>query len=201
LAQAKRKTAAKTSRAKSSQAAAAADISGLWWMWLAFGILWTAAAIVILQFDDASVKTIGIIVGIMFLVTAFQNMVLSALVDGGLRWLFGIFAFLFLLAGIWSIVNATEAFVAIVDVLGFLFVLVGVFWVIQAFAVREEGNELWWLGLVTGILLMVVGFWIGGQYFDEKARFLIAFAGIWALLSGITDLIRAFQIRKLGRLA
>jgi uncharacterized membrane protein HdeD (DUF308 family) len=30
---------------------------------------------------------------------------------------------------------------------------------------------------------------------------LLVFAGIWALMTGVTDLIRAFQIRKLGELA
>ena len=39
----------------------------LWWLWLVTGIAWVVAALVILQFDSASVKTIGIIVGCMFL--------------------------------------------------------------------------------------------------------------------------------------
>ena len=42
------------------------DASEFWWMWLVVGIAWVIAALVILQFDQASVKTIGVIVGIMF---------------------------------------------------------------------------------------------------------------------------------------
>ena len=29
---------------------------------------------------------------------------------------------------------------------------------------------------------------------------LLVFAGIWALLQGVTDVVRAFQIRKLGEM-
>jgi uncharacterized membrane protein HdeD (DUF308 family) len=29
---------------------------------------------------------------------------------------------------------------------------------------------------------------------------LLVFAGIWALMQGVTDIVRAFQIRKLGQL-
>ena len=29
---------------------------------------------------------------------------------------------------------------------------------------------------------------------------LLVFAGIWALLQGVTDIVRAFQIRKLGEM-
>ncbi len=35
-------------------------IGGLGWLWLVFGIFWIAVALVVLQFDDASVKTVGV---------------------------------------------------------------------------------------------------------------------------------------------
>jgi uncharacterized membrane protein HdeD (DUF308 family) len=54
--------------------------------------------------------------------------------------------------------------------------------------------------LIAGILIVILAFWTGGQFFIDKAYTLLAFAGIWALLSGITDIIRAFQIRSAGRL-
>ena len=83
--------------------------------------------------------------------------------------------------------------------LGFLFLIVGVFWVIQAMAMREV-NELWWLGLIAGIAMIVIAFWIGGQFFIDKVYLLLVFAGIWALMHGVTDIVRAFQIRKLGQM-
>jgi uncharacterized membrane protein HdeD (DUF308 family) len=77
--------------------------------------------------------------------------------------------------------------------------IVGVFWVIQAFASREV-NELWWLSLIAGVLMIILAFWTGGQLFIEKAYVLLVFAGIWSLMQGFIDIVRAFQIRKLGEL-
>ena len=48
--------------------------------------------------------------------------------------------------------------------------------------------------------MVILAFYTGGQFFIEKAYVLLVFAGIWALMEGVTDIVRAFQIRKMGRL-
>jgi uncharacterized membrane protein HdeD (DUF308 family) len=173
-------------------------ISRLWWLWLVFGIFWIAIAVVILQFDQASVTTVGVLVGVMFLATAAQNFVIMSLAERG-RWLYGLFGVLFVIAGVLALISPENTFAALADILGFLFLIVGVFWIIQAFAVREL-NELWWLGLLAGILMIVLAFWTGGQFFIDKVYVLLIFAGVWALMQGVTDIVRAFQIRKLDEL-
>jgi uncharacterized membrane protein HdeD (DUF308 family) len=45
--------------------------------------------------------------------------------------------------------------------------------------------------------MLIMAFWTAGQFFIEKAYILLVFAGVWALLHGIKDIVRAFQIRKL----
>ena len=171
------------------------DVGRLWWLWIVIGIAWTIAGLVILQFDEASVKTVGIIVGIMFWGAGIQNFAIGSLIDR-MKWLYFLFGALFIGAGIVSFISPENTFAALADILGFLFLLVGAFWIIQAFASREV-NELWWFGLVTGILMVILAFWTGGQFFIEKSYVLLVFAGIWALMQGVTDIIRAFQIRKL----
>jgi uncharacterized membrane protein HdeD (DUF308 family) len=173
-------------------------LSGFWWLWLVFGIAWIAVSVVILQFDQASVTTVGVIVGIMFLGVSVQQFVIAGLAER-LRWLFALFGVLFLAAAVLAFISPENTFAAIADILGFLFLLVGTFWIIEAFAAREI-NPLWWLGLVAGILMVALAFYTGGQFFIEKAYVLLVFAGIWALMNGITDIMRAFQIRKMGRL-
>ena len=44
--------------------------------------------------------------------------------------------------------------------------------------------------------MILLAFWTSGQFFIERAYTLLVFAGIWALMQGITDIIRAFQIRR-----
>ena len=135
----------------------------------------------------------------MFLATAFQQFMIVGFVEGGVRWLYGIFGVLFLIAGVLALISPENTFAALADMLGFLFLIVGVFWIIQAFITREA-NELWWLGLIAGILMVILAFWTGGQFFIDKAYVLLVFAGIWALMQGVTDIVRAFQIRKLGEM-
>jgi uncharacterized membrane protein HdeD (DUF308 family) len=173
-----------------------AALAQYWWLLLGIGIAWTAAALVILQFDQASINTVGVIIGIMFAGAAVQNFALAGLAGGWAKWLFGIFGVLFVGASVISFVSPENTFAAIADILGFLFLIIGVFWIIEAFA-SKDANELWWLGLVSGILMVILAFYTGGQFFIEKAYVLLVFAGIWALMQGVKDIVLAFQLKKL----
>jgi hypothetical protein len=174
---------------------AANALSRLWWIWLVVGIVWVAAALVILQFDSASITTIGVIIGLMFAFAGLQQLVLAAVVDS-FRWLWALFGVLFLVAAGICFVNPEETFVGMADILGFLFLTVGVWWTIRAF-LEKAVNPVWWLGLISGVLMTIMAFWTAGQFFIEKAYILLVFAGIWAMMHGITDIVRAFQVRSL----
>jgi uncharacterized membrane protein HdeD (DUF308 family) len=97
-----------------------------------------------------------------------------------------------------SFIEPENTFAGVADILGFVFFLIGVVWTVQAFAERGM-NPLWWISLISGILLIVLAFWTSGQFFIDKAYTLLVFAGIWALFHGVTDLIRAFQIRQVAK--
>ena len=45
--------------------------------------------------------------------------------------------------------------------------------------------------------MVVLAFWTSGQLFITKVYVLLVFAGIWALMEWVTDIVRAFQIRSL----
>jgi uncharacterized membrane protein HdeD (DUF308 family) len=172
------------------------QVARFWWLLLVAGVFWIVVALVVLQFDQASIKTVGVLVGIMFLAAGLQQFLLGMLTGGATRWILWIFAVLFIAAGVISLIEPEETFAGVADVLGFLFLLVGIFWLIQAFTEREA-NELWWFGLISGIAMIIVAFWTGGQFFIEKQYILLVFAGIWALFHGVGDLIKAFAIRRL----
>jgi hypothetical protein len=174
---------------------AGSQIARFWWLWLVAGIAWVVIALVVLQFDQASIRTVGTLIGIMFLLSGSQQLALAALVDRH-KWIPAIFGVLMLVAGVVSLIEPEDTFAGFADILGFLFLIVGMFWTLGAFAERQT-NDLWWLGLLTGILMIILAFWTSGQFLIDKAYLLLVFAGIWALMHGVTDIVRAFQVRRL----
>ena len=168
-----------------------------WWVGLLAGIFWVVISVVVLKFNQASVTTVGILTGLMFLLFAAQQSVLAA-VDRPRRWIWAIFSVLLAASGIVALIQPTATFAGFADILGFVFLLVGVMWMAQAFTERPI-NDLWWLTLISGIMMTVLAFWVSGQFFVVRAYTLLIFVGVWAMTTGIIDIVRAFQIREVGQ--
>ncbi|UGS34022.1 HdeD family acid-resistance protein [Capillimicrobium parvum] len=172
----------------------ARKVTGLWWLWLISGIAWVIVALVVLQFDSASATTVGVIIGLMFLFSGIEQLFMATVADS-MRWVWALFGVLLVVAGVISLIQPKSTFAGIADILGFLFLLVGVFWTVQAFIDRAD-NDLWWIGLVSGILMIILAFWTSGQFLIDKAFLLLVFAGVWALLHGLNDFVKAFALRS-----
>jgi hypothetical protein len=173
------------------------EISGYWWVGLVAGITWLVISLVILQFDSASVTTVGVLVGFMFLLAAAQNIAVASLPVEH-RWVPALFSVLFLVSALICFIEPVSTFAGLADMLGFLFLLVGVWWMTQSFLERAV-NPMWWLNLISGILMTGIAFWTAGQLFATKAYTLLIFAGIWALMQGTVDIVRAFEVRRLSK--
>ena len=110
----------------------------------------------------------------------------------------GLFGVLFLISAVICFINPVTTFAGLADMLGFLFLIVGVWWMVQAFLERPV-NPLWWLNLISGVLMTGIAFWTSGQLFTTKAYALLILAGIWALLQGTVDIVRAFEVRRVHK--
>ena len=174
-----------------------APFARYWWVELLLGVAWLVIAVVVLKFNHASVVTVGVLAGILFLVFAVEEFALAALDQGPIRWLWGFFGILLLAGGIVSLIDPRGTFAGFAEILGFVFLVIGLLWTVQAFAERVF-NSLWWMGLISGILMIVLAFWTSGEFFLQRAYTLLVFVGIWALMKGIVDIVRAFQILELG---
>jgi uncharacterized membrane protein HdeD (DUF308 family) len=190
-------TPTETPTSAETQAAARA-IGQWWWGWIVAGVLWIIASFAILRFGEPSVALVGIVIGVMVLVAGIQDIVVGALASGW-KWLWYIVGGLLIVGGVVMLFNPTQTFLVTASILGFIFLLVGVFWMVEAFATMKM-NPLWWLGLIAGMIMLGLGFWASGQFFITQAYSLLVFTGIWALLHGITDIVKAFQIKRLGSL-
>src|SRR5689334_8053351 len=91
-------------------------MSSMWWLWLLLGIGWMIVSLIILETDETSVKTVGVIIGIMFLVAGLQEFLLATVAEGW-RWLWIVFGVILVLCGIAALVEPEGTFGAFADML------------------------------------------------------------------------------------
>ena len=77
------------------------------------------------------------------------------------------------------------------------------FWTIEAFATKGT-NDLWWLGLVGGVVAVLIGVWAISPDDATVATWrgtvlLVFWVGIAALMRGISDIILGFRLRSAHR--
>ena len=63
----------------------------------------------------------------------------------------------------------------------------------------KEVNPSWWLGLVAGILMIVLGFWASQQEFPAQGALLLLWVGFFALFRGISEIVVGFELRSRQR--
>jgi uncharacterized membrane protein HdeD (DUF308 family) len=74
-------------------------------------------------------------------------------------------------------------------------VFAGIYDIIISIASRTGA---WWLQLISGILLLVLGFWAAG-YWGRSAVLLIAWVAAFTLIRGVRDFVLAFRVREVQR--
>ena len=171
------------------------QLARYWWVELLLGVFWVVVAIVVLKFNHASVVTVGVMTGSWC--SAPRSSSWPSWIRRASRWVWVLFGVLLAASGIVALIHPEATFAGFADILGFVFLMIGILWTVQAFAERVF-NDLWWLSLISGILMVGLAFWVSGQFFLTRAATLLVFAGIWAMVKGITDIVRAFQLRQLG---
>lgn len=176
--------------------------SRYWWVLLISGIAWLVVAWLVLRANITSLTTVGILLGILFIAAGINEVVFAGAVGGGWKFLHYAMGVIFLLGGLWAFIRPINTFFALASVLGLVLILQGAFEIVRGVSSRDE-NPYWWLGLVSGVLLVLLAFWVSAsdRMFQLQARtFLILFwVGLWALFRGITSIVLAFGIRHAGR--
>ena len=172
-------------------------LAGPWWLFLVTGIAWLIIAWVTLRFTPASLTTVGVLMGVLFLF-AMLNEVMIAAVRSSWRWLHIVMAVLFAFGAGWAFARPLDAFWTLASILGLLLILRGTLDIITSAETREV-NSLWWLGLLAGILEILIGFWAAQQYLRVQGALLLLWVGLFALFRGISEIVIAFELRRAQR--
>ncbi len=170
------------------------DYADGWWWFLVAGLVWLVVSVVVFRFDISSVTTIGVLIGALFIVAALDE-VFVATVRKSWAWAHWLLSVLFVLGAIWSFVSPQDAFWALASVFGLLLIFSGTLDIVQS-TVSRAVNPLWGLGLATGILEILLGFWASQQFVPARGALLILWVGFLALFRGLSDIVLAFEVRS-----
>jgi uncharacterized membrane protein HdeD (DUF308 family) len=176
--------------------------SQYWWIPLVTGVAWLIVAWLVLRLNQTSITTVGVLIGIILIVAGINEAAVAAFVPGGWKVWHGIMAVIFLLGGLWGLIRPVDTFFALASVLGLVLILYGSFEIARSIASRAI-NPFWWIGLIGGILLVLLAFWVSGSdrvYALRQRAYLILFwVGFLALFRGIMQIMLAFGIRRAGQ--
>src|SRR5689334_10119128 len=191
--------AAKERRADFGRRADAAlwRMAGPWWLFLITGIAWLIISVMVLRFTPASINTVGILLGVLFLLAGFNEFMIGS-VGHSWRWAHILLGIFFIIGAIWAFARPFNAFWALASVLGLLLIFKGTLDIIAA-VMTKDVNPSWWLGLVAGILELVLGFWASQQAFPARGALLLLWVGFFALFRGISEIVVAFELRSRQR--
>jgi uncharacterized membrane protein HdeD (DUF308 family) len=179
----------------------AREAARYWWVFLVSGILWLLIAWLVLRMNQTSIAAVGVLLGVMFLLAALNEVGVAAMAPGGWKVWHYIMAGIFFLGALWGFIRPVNTFFALASVLGLILVFYGAFEVVQGLASRAV-NPYWWVNLITGILLVLLAFWVSGSdrvyALAQRTALILFWVGFFALFRGFTQIMLAFGVRHAG---
>ena len=172
-------------------------LAGPWWMFLLTGIAWLIISVLILRITSASVATVGVLMGVLFLVGMAGELLIAA-VRPSWRWAHILMGVIFAIGAGWAFAQPYNAFWALASVLGLLLIFRGTLDIINS-VVTKDINSAWWLGMMAGILEIFLGFWASQQLLPVRGTLLLIWVGLFALFRGISQIVIAFELRSAQR--
>lgn len=171
-------------------------ISANWWLLFVVGLITTIAGIVIISIDW-TILTLSIFVGILFMFKGLGLAFTPSLSGGSRGWniLLGLLGIAVGIAILSFPSFAAFTLVALALFAGIWLIVWGV-----AHSVVATSNRYlvsyWWLSLAIGIVSIVAGILV---LFDPiiSVQVAVFIIGIWAILSGVSEMALSFEVRTL----
>jgi uncharacterized membrane protein HdeD (DUF308 family) len=168
-----------------------------WWLFLVTGVAWLLIALIVLRFNITSIATVGALLGVILIMAGANEFALMG-ARPAWRWLHAILGVLFIGGGAWAFIHPADAFYELAAILGFLLLLKGALDISVA-VMTKELNDLWWLGLIVGVLEILLAFWVSQQFFAPRAALILLWVGFAAMFRGFTEIFLAFEIRRASK--
>ena len=163
-----------------------------WWVFLVLGGFWLAFALLVFQLDATSIDGVSTLIGIVCLAAAAAE-VTNARANSSGRVVHALLTVAFIVIALLAFIHPENTFSALASIFAFYLLIRGV--VDVGVAIAGRGVDLWWVGLVTGVIEILLAFWAAGD-FGHKTILLVIWVGASALLVGLRQIVFAFQLRS-----
>ncbi len=165
-----------------------------WWLMGLLGVISVAAGILAIAYPDITLLVLGLIFGINLLVIGTVWVVLATVeeLSTGGRVLRMIVGFLGIIAGLFCLVHPGQSVLALLLVVAFWFVLVGVADIARA--IDEPDGRV--ISAILGVIGIAAGIIIVSDP-DIGLNTLALLAGIYFILRGTIEIVAAFSMRSL----
>ncbi len=174
----------------------AVAISRSWWVLLAVGILSLVAGIFVLTYPW-NVFSVAIFLGVLLVLRGLAHALAPSPTGSSRTWSV-VVGVLSILVGIALFVWPAATLLVVATFIGAWLVVWGAFDIVASLANRRTAHY-WWLGLLAGIVAVPLGI-VALIRPVVTLGVLIAVIGIWAIVAGITEIVGAFEVRRLPQI-
>src|SRR4029450_1438194 len=114
-----------------------------WWAFMVSGIVWLLIAWLVLRLNTTSIATVGVLLGVGFLLSGINEGGVASVVPGGWKVWHWILAVIFFLGGLYGFVRPVNTFFALASVLGLILVFYGAFEIVRG-VISRAAHPHWW---------------------------------------------------------
>jgi uncharacterized membrane protein HdeD (DUF308 family) len=172
----------------------AEEVAKNWWIFLVGGIVSLVFGALILAVDWG-VDSLAAFIGVLFIIEGVAWGITRPL-DGGNRTTNLIAGALAIAAGIALLVWPGKGLCTLAVFIGIFVVVSGVIHIVGAIVNRHAPE--WWLVLALGLIEVPIGVWAMRRPGTTLAV-IVTLAGAWAIVTGIWQILIAFDVRSLPR--
>ena len=170
----------------------AEEASRSWWIFLFAGITSIVFGALILTIDW-SVDGLGTFVGVLFILQG-AALAITASLDGSGRSSNVGAGVIAIVAGVALIAWPDKGLQTVGVFIGIFVLSLGILHLVGALANRHVPN--WWHMLVLGLVEVPIGVWAMRRP-GQTIVLLVTLTGAWAIVSGIYQMLTAFELKKL----
>jgi uncharacterized membrane protein HdeD (DUF308 family) len=163
-----------------------------------FGLLAVVYGLLVMSLRPAALATVAVLAGIALIVGGMTQLGVAPEVEKGWRWLAYLGGVVGILAGLAALFWPALTLLVLALVTAWSLVINGVVRIVDSVATRAR--ELWWLGLLAGVVELGLGLWAISSP-GRELLLLVNLIGIYLIIAGIDTIVAASTAERENHVA